>query len=271
MPRRTSPRLLLALLVLITGSACGSGSGGGGGNTGGVDTFTPSPLVLNYIRGDTFARLVLEVDRVVGFEPRPATQTDLASRLAGILDKPAGVQMVLDGTIASRGSNHAWTFAELQGLAASTFDRVEPAGTTKMHVMFLDGRYDSGPGGGTVLGIAWANQHMAIFKQVIEDSCAAAGLGLLTEAGCAAAELAICVHEVGHVIGLVDNGLPMVVNHEDATHPAHSASQDCVMYWAYEGDALVSRVADDILGTGSSALDFDADCLADIAAVRDAP
>lgn len=122
-----------------------------------------------------------------------------------------------------------------------------------------------------MLGVAWAQQNIAIFKQVIEDNCGAAGLGILTEAGCAAAELAICVHEVGHVIGLVDNGLPMITLHEDPEHPGHDISRDCVMYWAYEGDALISRVADDLLNTGSSALDFDAECLQDIAAVRDAP
>jgi hypothetical protein len=259
---------LITLLLPVLG--CG-GSSGPGGSTPGIDTLEPAPRVLGYVRGDVYPRLVLEVDRVVGFGPRTSTEQDLARRLEAILDKPAGVEMVTDAAIASRGSDHAWTLAELDALTTQHFDLPVASGTTKIHVLFVDGRYDSGPGGGTVLGIAWKNQNIAIFKQVIEENCAAAGLGLLTEAACAAAELAICLHEVGHVIGLVDNGLPMVTPHEDTAHPGHDVSQDCVMYWAYEGDALISRVADDLLGSGSSALDFDADCLADIAAVRDAP
>lgn len=252
--------------------ACCGGGGSTVGITGGIDTFTPAPLVLAYIRADTYTRLELEVDAVPGFGPRAGTASSVAQRLDALLDKPDGVVVTNDGTIASRGPDHGWTLAELDALADQTFDLAVPSNTVKMHVLCVDGHYDTGPGGGTVLGIAWGQQNIAIFTQTIEELCGASALPpLLQDQLCADAELAIWMHEVGHVIGLVDNGLPMQVNHEDPDHPGHDVDPDCVMYWAYEGDGLIARITDDLLSTGNSALDFDTECLADIAAVRDAP
>lgn len=259
---------LLALTALLV--ACGGG-GGGGGTGPGPDVVIATQRSRDYLRSDGFGRLVLELDRVAGFEPRSANVDDVETRLAALVDKPQGVEVVLDGTIASRGTDHRWTFAELQVLAAATDDLSVPAGTTKMHVLFVDGAYDSGPSGGTVLGIAWAQQHLVVFKQTVEELCVAASLPALGNQVCQDAELVIWLHEIGHVLGLVDIGLPMITPHEDPQHPGHDSDPDCIMYWAYEGDGLITRVLDDLLQTGNTTLSFDANCLADVAAVRDAP
>jgi hypothetical protein len=253
-----------AILALLLVTACGAG--GGLSNTSGVDTTQPASKVLEYLRSDPYPRLVLEVDAVPGFEPRASTRDQLETRLEQVLDKPAGVVVTLDGQVASRGADHVWTFEELQALANQTFNLAVPTGTVKMHVLFVDGRY--GSDAGTVLGLAWEQQTIAIFRQSLDEQCGG-GTPLFGDTLCADAELAIWVHEVGHVIGLVDNGLPMTTNHEDGQHPAHDVSQDCVMYWAYEGDALISKLQDQLLGTGDTSLDFCPHCLADIAAVRD--
>jgi hypothetical protein len=256
-------RKVLALILAGGVGACG------GGARGEQRALVASQASRDYVRSDEYARLVLEVDAVPGFEPLDHNRTALAARLAEIVDKPAGVEAVLDGLIASRGADHRWTFAELEALALETFDRVEPEGTTKMHVLFLDGAYDA-PGGGVVLGVAWGQRHLAVFSQSVREACGDAGLpSPLDEELCADAELAVWLHEVGHVLGLVDIGLPMQTDHEDPEHDGHDRDADCVMYWAYEGDALVARLVDDLLGTGNGALDFDAHCLDDVAAVRD--
>jgi hypothetical protein len=257
---------LLAAAGAFLAPACGAGGPGGSGP--GRDTFKPSSASLEYVRASPYGRLVLEVDRVAGTDPRAVNRNAIASRLAGILDKPLGVEVTLDGLIASRGSDHVWSTAEVRALATATLDLAVAADTVKMHVLFLDGRYEGSGSGGTVLGVAFDQRHMAIFHDEIERTCAAAGLGVLTEQVCSDAELAIWLHEAGHLLGLVDIGLVMQSDHEDVDHPGHDHDPDCVMYWAYEGDALIERLADQILDTGNGALDFDAECLADIAAAR---
>jgi hypothetical protein len=259
--RRTGRALALSGLLLV--AACGAGAGTG--NTGGVDTSAPTQKVGAYVRSDVYRRLVLEVDSVPGFVPRTSSCDRIEERLAEVVDKPDGVIVTLDGSIASRGVDHAWTFEELDALANQTFDLFVTADTVKMHVLFVDGRYDAR--GGTVLGLAWGQQHIAIFRRTLDEHCGG-GAPLFGDTLCEDAELAIWVHEVGHLLGLVDNGLPMVANHEDGEHPGHDVSQDCVMYWAYEGDALFTKLSDQLVGTGDAALDFCPHCLADLAAVR---
>ena len=69
---------------------------------------------------------------------------------------------------------------------------------------------------------------------------------------------------------MVDNGLPMVEDHRDPLRGAHSRRDDCIVYWAYNGEALAARVLDAVMGERPQ-LGFDSYCLNDIAAVRDGP
>lgn len=259
--------------------ACAPG-GPGGSTDGGADAGGASdgggsaPRFEHYIRRDPFPRLVLEVDAVASVRPRAGVKTDLVERLAALLDKPGGMAVTEDGTLASRGTDHAWSFAELDALADDTFDLAVPADTIKMHVMFLDGHSDGDTQNGRVLGLAWSHTHIALFKQTLEETCASAGVSVLfREPLCAEAELGVWTHEAGHLLGLVDNGLAMAANHRDpdSAHGPHDASDACVMYWAYEGSALVDALVPIFTGGGANGPGFDTACVNDIAAVRDRP
>ncbi|MBA2237855.1 MAG: hypothetical protein H0W24_04030, partial [Lysobacter sp.] len=212
---------------------------------------------------------VLEVDAVPGLALRDGVADDVAAGLAGVVDKPAGIEVRIDSALDAGGDDHGWTIEELDALAGASDDLSVDAATIKIHVLLVDGHHvDDGPDG-QVLGVAWSHRNLALFMDTIEGACGVVLPALLREQGCAAAELAITTHELGHLIGLVDNGLEMVDDHRDADHGAHDVSQDCVMYYAYDGDALVTEVADDLLAGGDGRLGFDSACLADVAAVRD--
>ena len=86
-------------------------------------------------------------------------------------------------------------------------------------------------------------------------------------------EHSVWIHEIGHLLGLVDNGLPMVSDHRDPDpgHGAHDDNELCVMYWANDRSGMLERIRDNVEGGEESSLGFDDACLADIAALRDAP
>ena len=117
-----------------------------------------------------------------------------------------------------------------------------------------------------VLGVAWSSRYLTLFKDRLDEACSS-DLGILSQPTCDEAVGAVWLHELGHVIGLVNNGLTMQTPHQDTENGRHDHSQDCIMYWAYETPSLISRLQDDV--SGAPALSFDANCLADIAAVRD--
>lgn len=226
--------------------------------------------IERYIRSDVDRRLVLEIDSVPGFGPRAGVGDRVAAVFGGLLDKPDGIAPMDGGTVTSRGADHAWTVEELVETANATFDLEVPAGTIKLHVLFIDGRYARDSGGTTTLGVALGDTHVVMFEDRIERGCAGGGVGpLLQDDLCSLTEVSVLVHEVGHAIGLVNNGLAMVTGHEDAEHVAHDHNRDCVMYWLYEGSDVITTLVPMLVGGGDEPLPFDEACLADIAAVRD--
>jgi hypothetical protein len=252
--------------------------GDGGGSGEARDASAPRPdappvsalpaRVRDTIRSDEFTRLVLEVDVVEGMAPRDGVEGQITELFADILDKPDGIEAVRDDVLAPRGSDHAWSFEELRALAEETFNLEVDEATTVLHTLWVDGRSDRDGDSGVILGLQFG-RHIVMFKETIDTVCSRAALPLNREQTCRGTERAIWIHEIGHAIGLVDNGLPMVEDHKDAERGAHSRHPDCVMYWAYTGEALADRVLSSILGE-TPELGFDAHCLADIAAVRDA-
>jgi hypothetical protein len=249
-------------MLLGAGVACSSGVPGGGelpdGDSG------PQARFQDYIRSDRFPKLLLEVDSVPGYEPRSSSQDAVVQSLGDLLARPGAVSASGTASLGARGVDHAWTFADLDALATATFDLPADSDTIKMHILFVDGHSAEDSQNGKILGLAWAHTHLVVFKQTIEDTCR----GLLAEQVCADAEQGVWMHEIGHLLGLVDNGLPMVTPHKDPAHGAHDQSDACIMFWAYETGDLLDEIRARVTGGNTSKLDFDAACRNDIAAVR---
>ena len=114
-----------------------------------------------------------------------------------------------------------WDEAKLVALANSLPVPSSP-GQAIAAVIYVRGNYK---GENTVLGLHFSGVRAAfIFKDNLTRFSG-------TEDFLKRLEQATVVHELGHVIGLVNNGVPMVTPHEDFEHPHHSTDVDDVMYW----------------------------------------
>jgi hypothetical protein len=249
-----------------------SGTPDGGGSDGGDSPPPPTQgeraRVLDYLRPAPYSRLELELDTVAGKAPRASSVSFIESALARVVAKPGGVEVVNgQQDLAGRGADGVWTFAQLQTLAAQTFDQPAQGSTIRMHVLFLDGQYENP----NVLGVAWASTHLALFTDVIEHYCKQDPTNLLGDQVCIAAEQGVWLHETGHLLGLVNNGLAMAQPHDDAAHPAHDGNTQCVMYWAFSAPDGITLLSQRLQGSSSAKLEFDAPCLADLAQGRSAP
>ncbi|PRP90745.1 hypothetical protein ENSA5_61790 [Enhygromyxa salina] len=250
------------------GTEGGSEGAGEGTNDGGSDTGEELPQWAKLIRSDPYPRLVIELDWTPGFEPQPEVADDILALFSTLLDKPGGIELVMDEVITAKGEG-AWTSSD-RVAAAQEYRTLEIADDAiKVHVMFVDGHAaEDDEMSGAILGYAWGTTIM-MFKDTIQTSCANAVLGPLQDQLCRDTEYLIWSHEFGHVIGLVDNGLPMVMDHKDPVpeHGDHDENSDCVMYWAYTStDALDSLV--DRLLANEPPIEFDDACLADIEAAK---
>jgi hypothetical protein len=211
--------------------------------------------------------LRFELDAVEGLSPHASSLEYLEAFVGRALDKPDGVSFDADETLSPAGSDHVWTFDELD-TSSRQHAEDDTDGPVSIHVLFLDGSYASSEEGGTVLGLAWGERHIALFQDAIRAGCSGGLLGALSTEACEIAERNVWAHEIGHIIGLVDNGIAQQTNHRDADHGRHDVSGDCLMYWAYDRpavfDVLLSR-----LDSGESAdADFCENCWADLIAAR---
>lgn len=231
----------------------------------------PRDRHVDLIRGDRFPKLVIEVDAVPGTLPDMAVFGQIVMVLDEVLDKPGGIEVVFDGELESRGADYRWPFDEVEALERATDDLAVDADTITIHMLFVDGQTEQDTDRGALLGQAWRNKNIVIYRDNVEEACDMAGGGFPLLAGqvCDAAYVAVLTHEIGHVIGLVRAPLELTSDHEDADHPHHDIDPECVMYYAYEGSAAASALGDRFLRGDESAPRFDAACLADIAAVRE--
>lgn len=226
---------------------------------------------LGYLRADPFPRLVIEIDYVGDSRPHPNLEAELEEELHEILDKPGGIDIVLDEQIGSRGENHRWGTGELIDLSEDSKDLEIADDTTRIHVLYLDGHSASDGDGGLVLGLAWANSSIAIFKKSVLRGCRLGGMPSpeLQEMLCEKAEKSILVHELGHVFGLVENPLPMLEDHRDREHGRHCTNKECVMYWQHRIGRIFAILKGRIMNGNENALGFGEFCVEDMAAARD--
>ena len=255
-------RLQHALLLLGLVACAGDDVVPSDTDSGSVPTEPSEARIGQYLGGAS--RLVLEVDDVAG-QPVP---DDLWDDLAESLGELTGAPDVdVRSTSVSASGDVVWTAEALDALVAAEADE-ETDGDVHLHLLVLPGRYDAD---GVVLGRAWDHHHVALFVEAIDGACAAATQNGWSENRaarlCDATWKAVVSHEFGHVLGLVNQGLPMVEPHEDAAHPGHDAGEDCLMYWAFDGPGVASHLAQRAGSSGEvEDMGFCPASLADIAA-----
>jgi hypothetical protein len=226
-----------------------------------------SERLQRYYRHDTDRSVRFELDAVSGLGPYTSSTEYLSELVGRLLNKPDGVSFEVDESLPPLGEGFEWSFEALDTYARA-HAQDDSDGPVTIHVLFVDGRYVAEGNAGTVLGLAWGQRFIALFQEQLRAGCSGGLLGGLQDDTCEVAERNVWAHEIGHVIGLVDNGLPIQSAHRDAEHGAHDVSDACVMYWAYEGPALFDTLLSRFNAGQSPNIDFCESCWADLAAAR---
>lgn len=193
--------------------------------------------------GDTFDLTIANLDRVfVGQKT---------------LDVPTTLGAMEDiGAIA----DEQITVPDAQAIAADHRQQMDTDDTKTYYVVFVSGNFEDAngvqPG---VIGVSIGTTGVIVmFKDVIESTGIPAFPNLERFV-----EQSTLVHELGHAIGLVNNGVPLTSAHQDADHGKHCSNDQCVMYWQNEGASAMADFAQQFAISGNSVL-FADDCLADV-------
>jgi hypothetical protein len=76
-------------------------------------------------------------------------------------------------------------------------------------------------------------------------------------------EQSTIIHEMAHSMGLVNNGVPMVNNHQDSSNGRHCADTDCVMYYQHGGMKDLQEYVSRFMKTMNPVM-FGPECLRDV-------
>lgn len=147
-----------------------------------------------------------------------------------------------------------WSGEEIISLSETYKPTIEN-NTTHFQIFFVGGRSKDSP---NVIGFHLSHTRViAIFKEVINSS-GTGQLGFVPRY----VEQATLIHEMGHAMGLVNNGVPMTSDHQDSQHGAHCTNENCVMYYQNEGLSSLINYAKNSYAKGSTIM-FDNLCLED--------
>jgi len=181
-------------------------------------------------------------------EPGAAANREALNRILANLATYSGKSVTEVHTALPAGSaSRRWTERELAALADRSAKIPQGSGRFVLHMVFVKGQNTLS---GNILAESFRGDLIAAFP----DSYASTGQHIITT---------VIVHEVGHILGLVDlyldRGRADTLN--DPARAGHSRNQSSVMYWAVDPSYLGS-----VFGPASDR--FDAEDERDLAAIR---
>ena len=182
---------------------------------------TPSEALLWQ---QPYPSIYVQFDYVPGYAPSQIALDAFEQNLrtATLKDNVSMVVREINTSLVGDTSSHrAWTEDEARRLDVETFAFdsrwLGEKGTAYIHVLYLNG--DPVDTLADVVAVAIKNKILMFPDHMAEPG--AAGLNGHTQI-----ERQILVHELGHVLGLVNSGIPMVHAREDLRFPHHSSELD---------------------------------------------
>lgn len=213
------------------------------------------------------AKLLVEIDHPEGYGPNEEALAVLKSTLVEVSGRAAAdVEIRREASIPVEGSKK-YTYDEIAALEDKHRSSHTRGDTAALYIVYVAGGSAVDDNEARVLGAAYRGTSLVIFKGNIREGTKSGLLGTAPEERYV--ERAVLVHELGHALGLVNLGTPMVRDHEDKAHGeegrGHSANERSVMYYNVDTSNVLLNV---ISGGANIPFQFDADDKADLRALR---
>ncbi len=193
-----------------------------------------------------YPSLLVQINYMPGFAVNDTVINNFRDFLNAYLNKPEGIQ-ITTREIFSAGKE-SLSLDEIVRLERTHRNFLTGGKVITVHVLITDGRFADND----VLAKSYWNTSISLFGKTIADYSGQPGQ--LSNMALTATMLR---HEFGHLMGLVNQGSPMQVDHLDPDNGAHCTNITCLMNYAIKTSDANGR---DFIPS------FDKDCLDDLKA-----
>jgi hypothetical protein len=209
----------------------------------------PGTSAIDFLTVEDFGELVLQIQYMEGFAPTSDAVTNLQAFLEERLNKNS-ITILEPEEIPAVGQDR-YSASEVRDLEREHRTEFSDEGKLAAYFIILDGEFSQG----NVLGIAHFNTSMALFGETIRNT--SDGIFQLSRS---TVETIVMQHEVGHIIGLVNNGVEMQSDHQDEENGKHCDVEECLMYFAVRTTDFFANIFD------GNIPELDEQCIADLQA-----
>jgi hypothetical protein len=200
------------------------------------------------LASSTYSLLQIQIDYMPGYAPDAASITNLVNFLNTFINKPSGIQ-VSARQIAASGKT-VLSISDIVSIEKQNRSIFTAGYVMGIHILITDADYNIS----NILATSYWNTSTCLFGKTIQANSGGPGQVSRTRLLSTLLE-----HEFGHLMGLVNQGSPMQVNHRDAANGAHCNNTACLMY--YEVESISAG------GSTASAIPTpDDNCIADLKA-----
>jgi hypothetical protein len=236
---------ILLIVALLGGCRKETVSTSASGPNSTIDKQSVGQSANQLLSANTYTILNLEIQYAPGMKPQDQSITNLVNFLSAYLNKPAGIN-VTQKQVSSIGAATVNT-QEVANFEDKTRSIYTAGNSISVWVYFADADYSTT----YVAAISFWNTSICVFEKTIQ-----AKTGGVNQASRTKVESGALLHEMGHLLGLVNTGTAMVKPHEDAGHKAHCTNTSCLMYYAIQTSGLMSL--------NNSVPGLDIDCVNDL-------
>jgi hypothetical protein len=206
----------------------------------------------DFLKAETFSKVVMEIQYPSGYALPAGSISGLESFLLNYCNKPDGIEIIT--TEIPVAAAQTYSLDDVRGIESQYRTKFNTEGTLAFYIFVADGDYETNTQNSFTLGLAYKNTSIVVFGETIKSN--SGGLGEPSEER---VTTALLEHELGHLLGLVNVGSPMVDDHEDDDHNGHCAVESCLMYYTLNSVSAMGN----LMGNLPT---LDAQCEADLRA-----
>jgi hypothetical protein len=196
----------------------------------------------------TYTSIKLEIQYMPGYAPDAASINNTVTFLNNLVNKPAGITVIQ--TQIPSSNKTVMTLNDIVEVER-TYRTVYTSGNQLgVYFLYTDSKYSEQ----TALGLAFRNTSMALLGKTVTDN--SGGFGQVSRTKL---ESTVLQHELGHILGLVNLGTPMVTPHQDPNNANHCNNSACLMYYGTNTTSVMGML-------GGNVPPLDANCKADLTA-----